>query len=64
MTLLRPHRLRKNGINATPEPGTQVLTKSQADAQVGLKDRLKTMLENEQLIPRVGRRSVALSSTR
>lgn len=51
MTLLRPHRLRKNA--PPPEPGTEVLAKSQYDAQVGLKERLKTMLENEQLIPRV-----------
>ncbi|KAK4701819.1 hypothetical protein P7C70_g4411, partial [Phenoliferia sp. Uapishka_3] len=52
LTLLRPHRLRKNRPSPPPEPGTHILTQTQYDAQSGLKDRLKTMLENEQLIPR------------
>lgn len=47
MTLLRPHQLRKKA------PVAPAAEKSTYEAQTGLKDRLRSMLENEQLIPRV-----------
>ena len=53
LTLLRPHRLRKK---PPPEEQTPEERKSAAIArqeqQAGLKDRIKTMLESEELIPR------------
>ncbi|GAA5840258.1 hypothetical protein JCM9279_002327 [Rhodotorula babjevae] len=54
LTLLRPHRLRKKP--SSPEEQTPEERKSAAIArqeqQAGLKDRIKTMLESEELIPR------------
>ncbi|BGP16304.1 hypothetical protein JCM10213_006461 [Rhodosporidiobolus nylandii] len=47
LTLLRPHKLRKT--KAEEEKQKEV---SAYDQQVGLKERLKTMLESEELIPR------------
>ncbi|KAL8293621.1 hypothetical protein RQP46_000322 [Phenoliferia psychrophenolica] len=55
LTLLRPHRLRKNATRPGPPPepgGTYAASERNYNAQVGLKQRLKTMLEHEQLIPR------------
>ncbi|KAI5476275.1 hypothetical protein MNV49_007912 [Pseudohyphozyma bogoriensis] len=49
MTLLRPHKLHHAKLGGAPREGTK---QSTYDAQVGLKARLKDMLENEQLIPR------------
>ncbi|GAA5898139.1 hypothetical protein JCM6882_003335 [Rhodosporidiobolus microsporus] len=48
LTLLRPHKLRKTKAEEEAK-GKEV---SRYDQQVGLKERLKTMLENEELIPR------------
>jgi aarF domain-containing kinase len=50
MTLMRPHRLRKK---IEPAPGDAKDAPTKYEAQVGLKDRMRAMLENEQLIPRV-----------
>lgn len=60
MTLLRPHKIRKKA--SEHEGGAQSSQASSGngeskqpstyDAQAGLKDRLRSMLENEQLIPR------------
>jgi peptidoglycan hydrolase CwlO-like protein len=55
-TLLKPHRVRKQ---ANTEEGKK-LAKSTYEQQTGLKDRLRSMLENEELIPRV--RLIILSS--
>jgi aarF domain-containing kinase len=51
MTLLRPHRLRQKAQIVENNGAGKDLSKYQA--QTGLKDRLRSMLENEQLIPRV-----------
>lgn len=48
MTLLRPHHLRRK-----PTVAEKTEQKSTYDPQVGLKDRLRSMLESEELIPRV-----------
>lgn len=48
-TLLKPHRVRKQ---ANTEEGKK-LAKSTYEQQTGLKDRLRSMLQNEELIPRV-----------
>ncbi|KAM0791476.1 hypothetical protein ACM66B_005929 [Microbotryomycetes sp. NB124-2] len=48
MTLLRPHRLRKNQDREASKDKPQ----TRYDAQVGLKERIKSMLESEELIPR------------
>ena len=47
--LLRPFQVNKNKKGKSAEP-----PKSQYEQQVELKQRMKKMLENEQLIPRVG----------
>jgi hypothetical protein len=46
---LRPFQVNKNKKNREP-----VVEKTQYEQQVELKKRLRTMLENEKLIPRVG----------
>ena len=46
--LLRPFQVNKNKKGKSEEP-----PKSQYEQQVELKQRMKSMLENEQLIPRV-----------
>lgn len=48
MTLLRPY-----GKRAKPPPPVEGAAPSTYEQQTGLKDRLRSMLENEQLIPRV-----------
>ncbi|GAA5988452.1 hypothetical protein JCM11641_005348 [Rhodosporidiobolus odoratus] len=48
MTLLRPHKVRKTKAEEDGKGGEV----GRYDSQVGLKDRLKTMLESEELIPR------------
>lgn len=50
--LLRPFQVNKNKKDATGQPE---VAKSDYERQVELKTRLKSMLENEQLIPRVRR---------
>lgn len=52
MTLLRPHRLRQKKKEEPSNEGVNK-AKSSYEAQVGLKDRLRSMLESEELIPRV-----------
>lgn len=47
MTLLRPHHLRKKKESEKPKAQTTY------EAQTGLKERFRSMLQNEQLIPRV-----------
>lgn len=49
LTLLRPHKLRKT--KGEEEKKSEVVTKQ--EQQAGLKDRIKNMLESEELIPRV-----------
>ena len=53
LTLLRPHRLRKKPSTEeqTPEERKSAAIARQ-EQQAGLKDRIKTMLESEELIPR------------
>lgn len=54
MTLLRPHRLRKNQHKEKDKSAGQDLAqKSTYEQQVGLKERIRSMLESEELIPRV-----------
>ena len=48
--LLRPFQVRKSKAGKEEQ-----VEKSHYEQQVELKRRMKTMLENEQLIPRVGR---------
>ena len=48
-TLLRPFQIKKQASKDNP-PGPE---KTAYEQQVELKQRFKTMLENEQLIPRV-----------
>lgn len=48
MTLLRPHHLRKNH-----QPAKDQTPVSRYEAQTALKARLRSMLQNEELIPRV-----------
>lgn len=54
LTLLRPHKLKKQ---KEPEHQTEEEKKfgqqTRYEQQVGLKERIKTMLESEELIPRV-----------
>jgi hypothetical protein len=57
--LLRPFQVRKGSKGKDKEP-----EKSQYEQQVELKRRFKTMLENEQLIPRVCRPSWGLTDSR
>ncbi|GAA5820221.1 hypothetical protein JCM11251_005532 [Rhodosporidiobolus azoricus] len=49
LTLLRPHKVRKTMSEEEAATGREM---SRYDQQVGLKERLKTMLANEELIPR------------
>lgn len=48
-TLLKPHRVRKQTLNTD---GTKI-AKTTYEQQTGLKDRLRSMLQSEELIPRV-----------
>ncbi|GAA5950649.1 hypothetical protein JCM3765_000565 [Sporobolomyces pararoseus] len=56
LTLLRPHKLKKQQQNHEGEGQTEAEKKfgeqSRYEQQVGLKARIKTMLESEELIPR------------
>lgn len=55
LTLLRPHRLRKKQEEERAKAGGEQKTEEQIrlEQRVGLKERLKTMLESEELIPKV-----------
>lgn len=57
LTLLRPQHLRKT--SSQPERGHRSL--SHYEAQAGLKERLRSMLENEKLIPRASSRCFPIS---
>lgn len=50
-TLLRPHSVRNKAANID-ESGKKIV-KSTYEQQTGLKERLRSMLQNEELIPRV-----------
>ncbi|GAA6034088.1 hypothetical protein JCM8097_000689 [Rhodosporidiobolus ruineniae] len=50
LTLLRPHKLRRTKAEEAAQKEKKAV--SEYEAQVGLKERLKTMLESEELIPR------------
>ncbi|GAA5939292.1 ABC1 kinase family protein [Sporobolomyces koalae] len=53
LTLLRPHKLKKQkGAEAPTEAEKKFGEQTRYEQQVGLKARLKTMLESEELIPR------------
>ncbi|GAA6064589.1 hypothetical protein JCM10212_003765 [Sporobolomyces blumeae] len=52
LTLLRPHKLRKAQQEQTEEEKKKFGEQTRYEQQVGLKERLKTMLESEELIPR------------
>jgi aarF domain-containing kinase len=54
LTLLRPHKLKKQHENHEPtEAEKKFGEQTRYEQQVGLKARIKTMLESEELIPRV-----------
>ena len=55
LTLLRPHRLRKKQEEERAKADGEQKTEEQIrlEQRVGLKERLKTMLESEELIPKV-----------
>ncbi|GAA5868128.1 hypothetical protein JCM3774_001029 [Rhodotorula dairenensis] len=54
LTLLRPHRLRKKQEEERAKEGAENKTEEQIrlEQRTGLKERLKTMLESEELIPK------------
>lgn len=51
MTLLRPHKIKKSKAQLEEQQKRKEMTPGQA--QVGLKERLKSILESQELIPRV-----------
>lgn len=55
LTLLRPHRLRKKQEEERAREAAENKTEEQIrlEQRTGLKERLKTMLESEELIPKV-----------
>ncbi|GAA5910016.1 ABC1 kinase family protein [Sporobolomyces salmoneus] len=52
LTLLRPHKLKKGHEGEQTEAEKKFGEQSRYEQQVGLKARIKTMLESEELIPR------------